>query len=67
MSRLGSRKMDVAVTARIRAVALAHKVCASASTKVFVLRSVLDAEVAVRSEVGVLRLNTCQVGRLEVL
>ena len=43
--------MDVAVAGCIRAVALAQKVCASASTKVFVLRGVLDAEVAVRGEV----------------
>ena len=59
--------MDVAVAGCIRAVALAHKVCASASTEVFVLRGVLDTEVAVRGEVGVLGLNACQVGGLEVL
>ena len=59
--------MDVAVAGCIWAVALAQKVCASASTKVFVLRGVLDAEVAVGGEVGVLGLNACQVGGLEVL
>ena len=59
--------MDVAVAGCVRAVALAEKICASASTEVFVLGGVLDAEVAVGGEVGVLRLNACQVGGLEVL
>ncbi len=59
--------MDVAVAGCVRAVALAEKICAGASTEVFVLRGVLDAEVAVGGEIGVLGLNTCQVGGLEVL